>query len=643
MDNPSPASSSDSTANTTFSPHSERTYTKPESPKYIYTTAGTIYNPKAAQPIKPPARRNRALKWPLDSANLHSHPVEVSLFPKSALEALTLRQTSSPYAQADSDNASVHPIPAYSPLQQNYDRAVTPPHAKRDYQTSHRADMSALSVPRSMPGGLHASQPSPGWTLPTESEVAKSSQRDGAAGDDDSSSNGDRSEHPLCRLSVKSLHNLASYPNPNQKKALKLIRTRRPFSNSRPESSGIDSRAATPSLAPPNFGSSDIAGRGRQSHSPVAPRPDGFHYPPPREPKNRDKFPSSRAHYYGYNRQALGEPRGEAVNLVNNHGGYNSTLATGPGAPQPLTAGPPGQRQYNPSTLDSTRRALHNGKRPRHAASEDDAVSVEFRALLNGDKEQEASSQSVVGARQSPIVPSVVSSGASAEPTVSTPNPPPAPPSLLDELRATSVPEVASRQNSPGLDPLKSILHSIDTGDKIVDTRFPGEVRKYYPYGMPNMHEPLPLAQNWITNYPLPGRRQHEAGSFAAAREELQNHNRKVYHQFHAAAAEFPGSMDAVIHQARNRRLLHSIGVIGDRRQYNAITERDPLEVKHVNSMPLCEVSEPLLSMVFATLLNNLDYGNGPTTYCPWQKPPRHAVDASCQGTFFGKSTGVAG
>lgn len=633
MDNPSPASSSDSTANTTFSPVSERTHNRAESPKYTYTTAGTIYNPKAAQSIRPPVRRHRAFKWPLDVTGPRSPSAELSFFPKSAFEPLPLRETPSPYAQANSDNTRTPIRPVYSPLQQIYDRAVTPPYAKKDIQTTCYRDMSA---PLSQSECRNAPQPSPGLMLPAENGFAKSGQRDCAVDDDhddDDDCNGDRLEHTLFRLSVKSLHNLASYPNPNQKKALKLLRTQRPFSHMRPETS----------LAPPNLASSDTAGRGKQPRSPVMPPPGGFQHLPPRGPKDHDKLPSSRAQYfYNHHRQVPGDPKGEAANLVSLHGDYKSTLATGPGAPQPLTAGPPGQRQYDASALEFAPHPLQSGSRPRLVASEADVAAIELGGPVNCDRDFEERPQSVAGARLSPAIHSAVSSGAAEPPPALTPIQLPATMSPLGELRTTSVPEVSSRLDMPDVGPLQSILHSIDTGDDLVDTKYPEEVRKYYPFGMPIMHEPSPVAHDWTAHYPLPERRQHAAGSFAAAGEELWNHNTKVYRQFHAGAGEFPGSMDVVIQQARDRRLRRSIGVIGDRRPSSTITRNDPLEVQQVNEMPLSEAAEPLLSMVFATLLNNLDYGSESNTYCPWQKPPRQAVDASCQGTFFGKSTGLA-
>ncbi|ROT34687.1 hypothetical protein SODALDRAFT_382263 [Sodiomyces alkalinus F11] len=649
MDNPSPASSSASTAITSFSPGPERNHNEADSPKY--TTAGTIYNPKAVQPIKPPTRLRRAFKWPPDPPGPSPGTMERSLFPKSALEALSLQEMLSPYDQADFDSAPARAMPVYNPLQQNQDRAVTPPHAKKDIETPDRIGMSA---PRSQSRSLHSSQsqPSPGMMTPAVNgnEVDEASQQDCAAEEDgDLSSNGSPFEHALGRLTVKSLHNLASYPNPNQKRALKLLQPRPRLSHSEPVNAVNNSRFSIASVAPQTPGHLDTAGRGRQSRSPAETRSSRFSNAPPREPKNRDTFPSSRAHYLNHNRQAFGEPTGEAVNVTNICGGYKSTLATGPGAPLPLTAGPPGHRQYNPSTFDSALRALHSRGRRGLVVSENDAAAVEFRALVDSNtRHHETRSPSVVALRHCPIMELAVSGGA-GEPPVFQPDRPLTYESSLAELRATSFPEVSSRHTSPVVGRLQSVLHAIHTGDDVVDTKFPEEVRKYYPYGMPNMHEPITVSEEWATHYPLLERRQHVVGSFAKtceALENLENRNRKVYHQFHAAADDFPDSMDVVIQQAHNRRLQRSVGVvgvIGDRRRSNARVACDPLEVEQVNNMPLYEAAGPLLPMVFATLLHNLDYGSDLDTYCPWQKPPEDAVDPSCQGTFFGKSTALAG
>lgn len=123
--------------------------------------------------------------------------------------------------------------------------------------------------------------------------------------------------------SVKTLTNLASYPNPNQKMAQKCLdRARKTYKlapgASRPASRnsprpGFDG-AGAPASAP--FGG---GGGGREQSAYYS-----------RVPRNAHMTSSTRS----------------------------SVLSNGPGAPQPLTAGPPGQRQYKASTFEGPLRAL---------------------------------------------------------------------------------------------------------------------------------------------------------------------------------------------------------------------------------------------------------------------------------------------
>lgn len=131
----------------------------------------------------------------------------------------------------------------------------------------------------------------------------------------------------MSNYSVKSLTSLASYPNPHQKMAQRALdRARETFKAaaeaSRPVSPSLSSRKGCDiaSILPP---ASELGREGNDYLS--------------RIPRSAHIASSARS----------------------------SMLASGPGAPQPLTAGPPGQRQYKASTLEGPLRAIQaSGQKP---------------------------------------------------------------------------------------------------------------------------------------------------------------------------------------------------------------------------------------------------------------------------------------
>ena len=165
-----------------------------------YTTAGTIYNPSSSQPLQPPTRRGRSAKW---STGQNS---DLCLFPKTLLAGFTM--------QATNGSLLATTLQQYTPLQQNYDRAVSPLS-----ELDHAAHFEAIQTPRMRSGNI----PAPlSFLFPDkddERDVAKAklavdeyanfSNDEDADEDDD-----DQGMEALMNMTVKSLNNLASYPQP---------------------------------------------------------------------------------------------------------------------------------------------------------------------------------------------------------------------------------------------------------------------------------------------------------------------------------------------------------------------------------------------------------------------------------------------
>ncbi|KAF7553735.1 hypothetical protein G7046_g7014 [Stylonectria norvegica] len=330
-----------------------------------YTTAGTLYNPESSQPLQPPTRRGRSLKG--TAGNGHTG---LSFLPKSVLASLPLKVNSGP----------VQPVQQYTPLQQNYDRAVSPVN-----EMDHVGDNMTAEQPRMRSGNTPASPA--GACLGTD--LVK--QMDGYS-TDGSDDEYDLRSDPLIMMPVKSLHNLASYPNPNQKRAQKALsrgtkahlnglseasRNRISSNVSAQELDGSGGNPTEPSKTENPFKERAL------SPSMLTPEPLKLHRRAPtwRPFVPRDDYPMRPT------AQFVNENYSDAI-ASGSYGGSSSasmTLASGPGAPRPLTAGPPGQRQYRPSTFESTFKALKTERKGRTYDNEEDAYSATRQPLVPAD------------------------------------------------------------------------------------------------------------------------------------------------------------------------------------------------------------------------------------------------------------------
>ncbi|KAI0971985.1 hypothetical protein F4678DRAFT_460814 [Xylaria arbuscula] len=254
-------------------------------PARQYTTVGSVYNPQP-QPLQPPVRRGRTVK---------------SLFPYK------------------SDSPAGPSQIQYTPLQQNSDRAVSPARLEPDPLPSNASiirqgkqvlpnfGMAVPNVhqPLSMLGSLPSLNPDSvdaaryiGHRVASSTDAfVDHSAADNStmfavtnAGSDNGSDTADTKS--MSAMNFNSLTNLASYPNPNQRAAQKLLASHRPNRTPAPGSQVSDSQSN-----PYNFESETL-------------------------------MPSSET------------PICEAA------------LSRACGAPAPLTAGPPGVRQLRPATFE---------------------------------------------------------------------------------------------------------------------------------------------------------------------------------------------------------------------------------------------------------------------------------------------------
>lgn len=548
----------------------------------IYTTVGSVYNPTASTPIKPPTRLCRAQRLPpgfqlppgLDNSDL----IRNSL-------ALRDRDCRSPPTTANS-------FQQYSPLQQNYDRAITP---------SPEADLEAGPGPdMAQPLARSGNVPPPG--LRPAAQTADRQQHIGTIFGDVENSGPDDT---LLSFPVKSLTNLASFPNPSQQRAKEVLARGRNMGISR---SGTP--ASTSQLIPDHQRDGTVGGHGM--------------------------------------------------------------LPQLPAGPPPLTAGPPGQRQYNPSTFQGSFKALrsatpytrfdgpiydewpqyhfrnaaglHNtdqsssydaarasstrastpsnlneiygyeesvsiaaARRKQHTSGLEPSDFRDSRDLETQSQRSDTQALPLPGHQprdyQSPGYPSPIFSSPSDRPHGYK-----GPPHGIHRTRASATgPSRSYGLDTPEPKQVPSQRAMKDGSSYTKKTKYmdviPAEaVGKYYqnglPYGVKVSNEPL--VGRWILQAsPPPGLSQT---SQARAVEEAKRRQGKMDEMWDAGTALFEKSMGQFEAEQGHEHKKKSLGVIGGERArsktFNVFEAQEPTEADH---------AKPLLNMLYDTLVSYQD------------------------------------
>jgi len=480
-----------------------------------YTTVGSIYDPKQAAPLQPPARRPRRGRLPPLVLSPPRDPLRA--LPDALLSALSIKDR-----LRNSPPPATRYLPEYSPLQQNYDRAVSPSN-----EDKHAAGGRSMLAPTIRSGNI---PPPPGFRSTSADRENKATRAF-----DDSDSIASEGTLASSRITVKGLTSLASYPNPMQKAAQnKLARAR--------AANLANSRAGTPSISV----ASDLG---------------------------RDRVTSG-----------------------------GSTVI---GTPQPLTAGPPGQRQFRPSTIEGVTRALGTGQ---------DNLDATLRAELEwpglGSTAVDLSRASDEQSEQ--LVPLAFDKTADATD-----------PFLLGQRppyfgNRVSVPNVSvgwtvhdGSNRSTTMTPFVG-EDTEETERRHPDDTIPRDLaRLYYPHGFPASYTGRynAIAETRCDEYPQQG-----DPSASWSHETVSEQQAKLNQRFYAGVEAFIRDIHSVAHEHDNRSFKNKIGVIGEGRQQASTSHCDKidsngrpqlaaLEVEEANRIPSHAHSEPLLSMAFATLL----------------------------------------
>jgi hypothetical protein len=550
-----------------------------ETKQPVYTTAGTLFDPSTATPIQPPTRRGRTLRFPSPAPSGFG-TFENDSF-KSGFPSFGRRAPSPNYSEKAQQ---------YSPLQQNYDRAISPSLINGLSRSS--SDMVGQPAPKFRSGNI---PPPPGLGNGLEKQAL-------AAGSNDAESDSSQ-EALVSQFKVKTLRSLASYPNPTQKAALKVLeKARGPIVAANVQDAD---RVATPSSL--SYASSGPARAAAGSTT---------HLLPTQSNLTSTRMPASAAESTKSNdrlRRGLTTQRdqdqkaGITSALGQQRLATYTPLATGPGVPQPLTAGPPGQRQYRPSTLEPLIRALQ-GVNPRTQHHSDSLVHTQNRDALAALGAQRLSTATETETRVSPF-----RSAADSLNNVFS----------ARSSRESATDHYAAAHQQPDM--------------CIGDTLTAEEVRQYYPRGMPadyaGVTSTIPF--NWTDKYPL-----HRETAKPFSPEEMAARNVKINNEWYAGTNLLGKSLRDVQVDADCRAFEVTVGAIGEERKQSSTRRASRIKGRMVYPhLPVEEASatlesrhaEPLLLMAYGSLLSYVT-DNTKSTMSGFQDVDASLIDSSEAG-----------
>lgn len=265
--------------------------------------------------------------------------------------------------------------------------------------------------------------------------------------------------------------------------------------------------------------------------------------------------------------------------------------------PQPLTAGPPGQRQLKPAPLEVVSRSL---RLDEQAATLSPMASVFQSRLSDGP----------VYPAHSGLLPAFEYQDNAVDTEQSI--------QLSSNERYHNLGSQVPSDPSGSRPPSAPVVFNIptealsETTRKIQDTLPFERIRKYYPIGPPPDYDGRyrPIAENWHTKYPILEDR--------SLPELSAERRRRVDRSFYSGTKGLVKNIEQVVRDHNYRCLENKVGVIGGERERlrESHIERSGcdgkiqlprLSVEEVNEMDEGEVAKPLLNMAFGTLLRCKD------------------------------------
>ncbi|KAI1823715.1 hypothetical protein F4861DRAFT_549479 [Xylaria intraflava] len=451
---------------------------RPTAPRQ-YTTVGSVYNPQL-QPLQPPVRRGRTVK---------------TLFPY---------KSESP--------AGPSPL-QYTPLQQNSDRAVSPirlnpdalpstitiTHQERQILQKFGVVVPSIPPTLNMSGSLEEPASSDNDAIINSGTSGNPKAFTSAIARSDNGSD-IADTKSISGMNFNSLTNLASYPNPMQRAAQKLLALHRPQPN---PSTGL-------------------------------------------------QFSDSYSAIFNAEAEAWLSPVDPSLDMP--------SVTKIRGAPAPLTAGPPGVRQFRPSTFDQ-----ETLQRVREFDDENPMMNPYHMRLRSGRGTEVLS---------------------------------------LEGESVSSMPTARTLEDDD---------FGFDGGSKgnetstVIDTLPPDEARAFYPEGLPlNFNsQTQQISSDWVLERLSYLERPSDLYSIQSQGEFWAMRSQHIDNLFYSGSNVFNKTFDMVISEHNHRSLTHIVGHTHKEASntQGKVTNR-PISVHDASITPTSEHAAPLLSMAFQAIIN---------------------------------------
>jgi hypothetical protein len=267
--------------------------------------------------------------------------------------------------------------------------------------------------------------------------------------------------------------------------------------------------------------------------------------------------------------------------------GHNASykiLGSGSGGPRPLSAGPPGQRQYRPSTFESTFKALQVKSQDNHG-EDDNESHIEI---------------SIVGGEPAVVLPSYHHYSEYTNRPLRT-----------DPICGVAQPGAGSSKGWKADDEDKDRLDSMMAQRLVPDflsvTRASPsqETIQSVCYG----HKGL-SSTPWWNEADHDIRSRFKPGTDILTDEEINTRNARNEDLWYAGSDLIGKTTSDAMLDAKYRELERNLGVIGDKRSTSGRVQYKTIDIDEANRMSAAEHAQPLINMAFVTLLRCIGEGH---------------------------------
>ncbi|KAI1391922.1 uncharacterized protein F4822DRAFT_388910 [Hypoxylon trugodes] len=367
----------------------------------------------------------------------------------------------------------------------------------------------------------------------------------------------DEINEALNQMPTKTLTNLASYPNPMKKQAQKILSRARQLPPMPHQSSDLtqENRVAA---RPPTLG----AGRNARSD------PVGM----------ENLLQSGGIDDHGLHHQPFGTPKPNTGAYSRESDTYPAVLSKGPGAPLPLTAGPPGQRQFQPSAF--TQPANNAQQRSFENPRGFDFIDDNARRLRTHSSFE---SQQTVRPPQEPSLAHPSENASLAQK------------SAWSVFQTSSLGKARARENSGGV--------------RVTDTLTYEQALKFFPNGVPADFDrnTKSIPDNWVDlrlqEIAAEERKKREQTITQQSLTAQASHRAKLYNDFYAGRNMTNNDVQTVHHELYSRDDSPNGSASSEKaKQSKENIAGRYISVEEANKIPTPEHAEPLLSMLVQSL-----------------------------------------